>query len=205
MLTSAHCISKTQADSLKIRAGQTLDKIDDSYKREVSRSVIHEHYERRGLVNDIALLFLKEPLKMTKNVNTICLPPPNQVDLQRCFVSGWKRDKIDESGQYQAYLKTVELPIVNREKCVMGMRKTKFGQNYELHESFICAGGEIAKDTCEADGDLGAPLVCPIPNTINRYHQIGVLSWDFGLGNSMPGVYVNVPLFANWINDQLNR
>lgn len=49
----------------------------------------------------------------------------------------------------QNILKKIDLPIVDREKCVELLRRTRLGQHYHLHDSFICAGGELGKDTCQ--------------------------------------------------------
>lgn len=54
-----------------------------------------------------------------------------------------------KAGEYQVILKKIDLPIVPRGKCVDLLKKTRLGPNYKLHESFICAGGEIGKDTCQ--------------------------------------------------------
>lgn len=46
-------------------------------------------------------------------------------------------------------MKKVELPVVSREPCVEALRKTRLGQYFKLHESFMCAGGKPGEDTCK--------------------------------------------------------
>lgn len=191
VLTAAHCVAGKEPKSLKIRAGewdtQTKDEIFPHQDRTVVEYVIHEQYYKGGLFNDIALLFLSEPVNLAENVNTVCLPPPNQVfDYSRCFASGWGKDLFGKAGKYQVILKRVELPIVPRDQCLSSLRTTRLGAHFELHPSFICAGGEKGKDTCKGDG--GSPLVCPIPGSINRYYQAGIVAWGIGCGdNKTPG------------------
>lgn len=61
-------------------------------------------------------------------------------------------------GKYQTELRKVSLPIVDRASCQARLRGTKLGQHFQLHGSFICAGGEGSRDTCRGDG--GGPLAC---------------------------------------------
>lgn len=199
VLTAAQCVFRSPAGSLKIRAGEwnlrTEDETFPHQDRKVEDCVIHEHFHKHLFLNDIALLFLAKPVDITENVNTVCLPPPNQnFDLQRCFVSGWGKNMFGPSGRYETFLKTVEIPVVPRYQCLMELRKTRLGEDYELPNSFICAGGEIDRDTCTGDG--GAPLVCPVPNTRNTYHQIGIVSWGIGCGTSVPGTLFSFNCFS---------
>lgn len=46
-------------------------------------------------------------------------------------------------------LKKVELPLVDRSRCLDALRTTRLGRHFVLHESFRCAGGEEGKDTCK--------------------------------------------------------
>jgi kallikrein len=54
-------------------------------------------------------------------------------------------------------MKKVEVPIVPRALCETELRKTRLGDKFILHESFICAGGQTGgQDTCTGDG--GSPV-----------------------------------------------
>lgn len=68
----------------------------------------------------------------------------------------------------------------------------------------MCAGGEKGKDACNGDG--GGPLVCPIDHEGSRYYQAGIVSWGIGCGiENVPGVYVDVATFRNWIDALMRR
>ena len=59
----------------------------------VERIISHESYKKpRGLAHDIAMLKLKTPAQITKNVGLACLPPYSQdvteIDNKACWVTG---------------------------------------------------------------------------------------------------------------------
>lgn len=109
-------------------------------------------------------------------------------------------EKNSFGGTYQSELRKVEVPIVNRIDCQNRLRTSKLGPYFQLHSSFICAGGETNRDTCQGDG--GGPLVCP--TATGQYFQAGIISWGIGCGSSnLPAVYTNVAQFTEWINQQL--
>ena len=48
-------------------------------------------------------------------------------------------------------------------------------------------------------GDGGGPLVCTTDNI--SYQLAGIVSWGVECGRKgIPGVYVNVPRYIDWIN-----
>lgn len=67
------------ASVLKVRAGewdsQHRNEIKEHYDRDVSEIVIHNAFDKENLHNDIALLFLKDPMPIEEHVNVVCLPP----------------------------------------------------------------------------------------------------------------------------------
>uniref|UniRef100_A0A182PQY2 Phenoloxidase-activating factor 2 n=1 Tax=Anopheles epiroticus TaxID=199890 RepID=A0A182PQY2_9DIPT len=209
ILTTAHCVQNSKPEEFKIRLGewdtQSKNEIYPHQDRNVVEIVSHSQFYKGGLFNDVALLFLDKPADLMETVNTICLPPANyNFDKLHCFASGWGKDVFGKEGNYQVILKKAELPVMPRGQCQRALQTTRLGRRFKLHSSFICAGGEKGRDTCKGDG--GSPLVCPIPGASNRYYQAGMVAWGIGCGNDgIPGVYVDVAMFTDWISDHLRQ
>lgn len=209
VLTAAHCVESVSSKQLKVRAGEWDTRNTNErwphQDRDISEKIIHERYYKRAVYNDIALLVLSETVTFAENVNTICLPPRGMAfDGRRCLMSGWGKDNFGRKGKFQPILKKIELPVVSRRECQNSLRKTKLGRYFRLHNSFVCAGGEMGQDSCKGDG--GSPLVCSITNAENRFYQAGIVSWGIGCKTAeIPAAYVNVAMFRPWIDAQMNR
>ncbi|KAE9536954.1 hypothetical protein AGLY_006761 [Aphis glycines] len=208
VLTAVHCIHGKDTNDLIIRAGewdsQTENELLPSQDGQVLKIIKHEQYYGGALYNDVALIIVNQPFLLRENVGTLCLPSQNYMfSKERCHASGWGKNIFGKAGEYQVILKSIDLPIVPRSPCLDLLRKTRLGPNYKLHESFICAGGEIGKDTCQGDG--GSPLACPLDNNPDQYQQAGIVAWGIGCGDETPGVYVDVARFRHWIDDQMAR
>lgn len=207
VLTAAHCVQGKSPQTLKVRAGewdtQTKNELFPHTDHDVQDLIVHKDFYKGGLWNDIALLFLKSPVKFEQHIATVCLPPQGAIfDHSRCFASGWGKDVFGKEGKYQVILKKIELPVVPFAPCQESLRQTRLGKRYNLHNSFICAGGEPGKDTCKGDG--GSPLVCPISDKPGHYYQAGIVAWGIGCGElGTPGVYANVAQFRHWIDEQV--
>ncbi|KAL9930757.1 phenoloxidase-activating factor 2 isoform 1-T1 [Glossina fuscipes fuscipes] len=206
-LTAAHCVINREARQLIVRAGewdtQNTNEILPHVDKQVKEKIVHEKYSRGTLYNDVALLILEEPYRWEENIRPVCLPESNtNFDGLRCFATGWGKDKFGREGKYQVILKRIDLPVVPHATCEDQIRQTRLGLYYELHESFMCAGGELGKDTCKGDG--GSPLICPIPGVKDRYYQAGIVAWGIGCNEvNVPGVYASIPYARQWISDKL--
>lgn len=175
VMTAAHCLIDKTVSRLLIRAGDwdslSVHEFLPHQDRDVQEVILHEHFDPLNGYFDIALLILSSPVEIAENVNTVCLPPMNyEFSEQRCFASGWGTLSWKER-HFLSIMKRIELPLVERNKCEEEFRKTRLGIHFQLHASFICAGGEKDVDTCRGDG--GSPLVCQIPNTDDQYYQAG--------------------------------
>ncbi|KAF6199700.1 hypothetical protein GE061_005998 [Apolygus lucorum] len=206
VLTAAHCVSASDPDSLKARAGewdtQTAQELLPHQDRYVSQIIIHDKYHAGTLRNDVALLVMREPFKIAENVDIVCLPQENDLILEEsCWASGWGKDTFGNNGSYQVILKSIELPMVPRDKCQNDFRGTRLGPRFILDESFVCAGGIPGRDTCKGDG--GSPLICPVKGKKYQYQQVGIVAWGIGCGGSTPAAYVNVAKFRRWIDDKM--
>ncbi|KRT84702.1 Trypsin [Oryctes borbonicus] len=208
VVTAAHCVNNKDI-SYMVRAGEwdtkTTDEILKHQDRNVKSVMIHPEFYRGALHNDIALLILEDSIELAQHIDTICLPLQGTVtpDGRKCWATGWGKDSFNK-GTYQIILKKLKLPFVERNSCQNSLRTTRLGRYFVLHSSFVCAGGELGIDTCKGDG--GSPLVCQIEGSPNRYQQVGIVAWGIGCGEQgIPGVYVNVALFRNWIDNELAK
>ncbi|XP_055528983.1 phenoloxidase-activating factor 2-like [Wyeomyia smithii] len=209
VLTAAHCVMNKPKESLLVRGGewdtQTKNELYPHQDRRVREVITHSQFLKGSLANDVALLILEQPFDLAENIQPVCLPPKNfNFDKSTCFASGWGKNIFGKEGKYQVILKKVQLPFVPHNQCESAMRTTRLGNRFRLHPSFICAGGKVGEDTCRGDG--GSPLVCPIPGVPANYYQAGIVAWGIGCGEQgIPGVYVNVAMFRDWIDQQLTQ
>lgn len=208
VLTAAHCVFRRDPKNLVVRAGewdtQKQSELLTHQQKGVQKIIVHKDFYSGGLYNDIALVVVNEPFYLAENINTICLPYQSTIfNDQYCVATGWGKDKYDNGGEYQTILKKVDLPMVPHQVCEEELKRTRLGAKFKLHHSFICAGGQAGKDTCKGDG--GSPLVCQIPGTRDRYQQVGIVAWGIGCSTTVPGVYVNVAGFRDWVNLQMNN
>ncbi|KAF5299502.1 hypothetical protein FQR65_LT01085 [Abscondita terminalis] len=209
VLTGAHCVDNIKNNDIKVRAGEWDTQTErERYvyqERDVAQIIVHEGFKANNLFNDVALLILNKPFDKAQHIGTICLPRQGTVfNSRNCFASGWGKDIFGQKGKYQVILKKIELPTVPRSQCESNLRSTRLGPKFALHQSFICAGGETGKDACTGDG--GGPLVCPDPTNPKRYFQAGIVAWGIGCGQAnVPGVYVDVARFRDWIDGHMSR
>ncbi|CAB3260985.1 unnamed protein product [Arctia plantaginis] len=208
VMTAAHIISEYGPFSLKIRAGEwdtqtELEKYEFQ-ERLVKELYIHNKFNKRFLLNDIALLRLEKPLELSRHINVICMPKQDEVfdTYKNCIANGWGKDTFGVKGKFAVILKKVEVNMVPYNRCRTLLRRTRLGSNFKLPISILCAGGEEGKDTCQGDG--GAPLVCPIGN--NQYKLTGLVAGGIGCGDKdVPALYVNVPMFREWVDKKMEE
>ncbi|XP_029166630.1 serine proteinase stubble-like [Nylanderia fulva] len=206
ILTAAHCVINQKPENLIVRFGQWDIRSNVQplpvQEANILAISIHPSYYSGGLFHDVAVLVLEKPVVYRANVAPICLPEQGAIfpTGSRCLGIGWGSNSYGPEGKYQAELRKVDLPIVDRADCQTRLQSTKLGQYFQLHGSFICAGGETNRDTCRGDG--GGPLICPA--TTGQFFQAGIVSWGIGCGTSnVPAVYASVSQHRQWIDQQL--
>ena len=200
VLTAAHCffnrgVRALYEDDVAVMHGsQSL--AAGGELRGVDRIVIHEGYDPRGNLHDIALIRLAEPFG--PQAGTVQLQSSR---LDRVFgspgacsvVTGWG---VTQSGAQSlpVRLQAVDLPVVDNDTCA-GVYSAE-----EITPGQVCAGYEQGtRDSCQ--GDSGGPLV--VPGGPTSWTQLGVVSW--GRGCAQPrayGVYTRVSYYIDWILDQ---
>ena len=207
ILTAAHCIKENRAEDLKVRLGEwDVHREDEFYpyvERMVQEVIIHPDFFQGNLVNDIALIRLDSSVELSNpHILPACMPDSYETFVgHRCWVTGWGKNSFGHQGEYQSVLKEVDLPVMSNGECEHNLRRTRLGPYYQLHQGFMCAGGERGKDACEGDG--GSPLVCEVNGS---WKVAGLVSWGIGCGQpGIPGVYANVAHYRHWIDSIVSR
>jgi len=216
VITAAHNLKKIGFnDKVKIRVGEydasgyKSPELQKHEEYDVLRIVKHPLFDPKRLSNDIAVLRLNRRINLNHPyVNTACLPScENQFDHQfsngtgvRCWVAGWGKNEFD--GSFQFIQHKVDVPIVDDYKCNLALKRALnrkeagVGDRFQLHESEVCAGSEVGKDACTGDG--GSPLVCQAES--GRWTVVGLVAWGVGCASDLPGVYVKMSHFKDWID-----
>lgn len=203
-MTVAHCTSGREPEELTIRAGEWNTRMRNEplphHDRPVKEILVHPDFQPGTLWNNVALLFLLEPVTLADNVGTVCIPNSTTDLGSKCIASGWGISGF--MPKPHSILKNVELPLVSLTSCSESLRKIFSGSFNNFHKSFICDDGQPINDTCP--GDRGSPLVCSVEGFKNRYALVGMVCWTTECGrNGIPSVYVNVGLYRRWIDEEM--
>lgn len=217
VLTAGHCLPAGYTLTL-VRLGESdLDTDPDCVLQEcadpvqdipVAEIIRHPDYNLNGNEhNDIALLRLARPAKVSYFVKPICLPSVAALrgstrDAGQSFVvAGWGR--TETRGQSNKKLK-VEVGGVEQTVCKEKYQKLA---KRVVIPSQLCAGGEAGKDSCQ--GDSGGPLMGQFNDGRggNYYYLAGLVSYgpkDCGTPG-LPGVYTRVASFIEWIEANIKQ
>ncbi|XP_061196890.1 chymotrypsinogen A-like [Saccostrea echinata] len=198
VLTAAHCIRRRgRKRRVIVRVGEHEINVDNKNEMDMKleKDFPHNNFDYETITNDIALLKLRKPEKISHMVQYACLPEPSDelADGTSCFIVGWGKQKNTHLLGSEA-LREAEVPIVSKKKC----RKAF---DYNIGDKQICAGFKKGGvDSCA--GDSGGPLICPkIVNGTERWIVYGVTSYGEGCGQKGKyGIYTKVTHYLNWIN-----
>ncbi|OBS74131.1 hypothetical protein A6R68_15338 [Neotoma lepida] len=194
VLTAAHC----KMGQYTVHLGS--DKIGDqsAQKIKASRSFRHPGYSTKTHVNDIMLVRMDKPVKMSSKVQKVNLTSRCEPPGTSCTVSGWgttTSPDVPYRALADAFLPTVTFPsdLMCSDVKLISSKECKKVYKDLLGKTMLCAGIPDSKtNTC--NGDSGGPLVC------NDTLQ-GLVSWGTypcGQPND-PGVYTQVCKYDRWL------
>ena len=127
VVTAAHCLATFKsADQFRIRLGthDRISKNTDTQDIDVSDIYVHELYKTKEMYNnDVALIKLKQPAKISKKINSVCLP---EMDWEvkpgtKCYVAGKKTASADLSKEILLYI-----DIYNKGEIIHKRRVSSF-------------------------------------------------------------------------------
>ncbi|MEL6893984.1 MAG: serine protease, partial [Actinomycetota bacterium] len=189
VVTAAHCVVGTDAADIQITAGATDLADDPAQTVQVAGVVEHPSYD--GGSADIAMLVLERPVDLGDDAAAVPIATAAEASAaDTARVTGWGARGEDDEGT--STLQTADVPIVDDDSCDAAL-----GGGIDP-ENELCAGG-TGTDTCF--GDSGGPLT--VDSDRGRV-LAGVTSWGIECGGATPGVYAEVPTFADWIAERVD-
>ncbi|GJQ69160.1 hypothetical protein Trydic_g6315 [Trypoxylus dichotomus] len=196
ILTAAHCVEDypppeshvVNFDKLLLQMGLTkLLNDSDAQSRMSVTLVLHEKYTPWEYSYDIALISISKQFVLNDRVAMIPLITQEMFyDSQVAIVAGWGYEAFLGDGPART-IQAIELNIVSKSKCALLYKDDV----KSLADDALCAGKD-QKDACH--GDSGAALAFQKPMV-----QIGLVSWGFGCGSDLPGIYTDVYYHKQWI------
>eukprot|EP00092_Neocalanus_flemingeri_P070815 GFUD01086953.1.p1 GENE.GFUD01086953.1~~GFUD01086953.1.p1 ORF type:complete len:499 (+),score=148.06 GFUD01086953.1:82-1578(+) len=196
---------REDANQFVVRCGEhnvkTEEELLDSQESEVAAIIFHPQYNPKNVHNNLVILRTKENFVYQQHIGPVCLPSPDQNfdKEENCFSSGWGKDDFNSFGTYSDSLKKVQMAVVPTSECEARLKeheRLKNKNNFKIHQSWICVGGENGSDTCTGDG--GSPHVCK--NNDDQWVQVGAVAWGLGCGDAFPAVYSSIPSAMCWID-----
>jgi hypothetical protein len=199
ILTAAHCTeddygNRIPVSQMAIKAGMNdPSNPSDGQIYYIKNVIINEGYNNRTLLNDIAILELKDTIN-TPNAKPIKIV--TSVDVANgatdpgvmSWVSGWGLTSVNPD-VLPTSLQKVQLPLITNAQAA-----TVWGSS--ITSTNLMAGYlDGNKDACS--GDSGGPLVVPV---FGEYKLAGIVSWGSPECNTY-GAYTRVSLFEDWIRN----
>ncbi|XP_078525399.1 chymotrypsin B-like [Lissotriton helveticus] len=192
IITAAHCGVIVGNDVAVLGEQNRSSDEEDVQVIGIVKVVTHPDWHPPTINNDIALVKLASPAKLTAHVSPVCLAASEDVfhGGLKCVTTGWGRPSTSSSAG-AITLQQVALPIVGETEC-----KKRWGD--DVKDAMICAGGAGAT-SCH--GDSGGPLVC---QKGEPWYLVGVVSWGSGACDvTSPAVYARVTYLRSWIDQAI--
>ncbi|CAF1367314.1 unnamed protein product [Adineta steineri] len=218
ILTAAHCVKKA-GDTFDYRTfvfpivwNQYYSNIESTLevsvslhdrRQEVERRIVkvlqvivHPSYNKRHLLNDIAILKLEDYLQPSATIQFACLPHSLLEVNTTGMVVGFG-DTYPGANQGSLILKQVNLTIYPNDFCTNVSPSTI--KNWDTQ---ICCGdlnGE--RDTCQGDSGGGLYIQQNLSN-IFHYTVNGIVSYGEQCASPMkPGIYTRISNYIDWIQE----
>lgn len=212
VITAAHCFDTmgTTPNLFKVVAGiLNLQQLNSNNVQQltIDRIFRHERYSNTVLNNDIAVIKLRIPSKITSNVSPICLPsadgkqdPTIGKNVQ---IAGWGYTN-SATQQIASQLQQATIQILDINDDLLGKPGcsswTRRGYPVTASQQICAMSRDTRTDSCQ--GDSGGPLIRDVGS---RWYLFGIVSYGDTIcaSSTAAGVYTRVSGYMPWIQQKL--
>uniref|UniRef100_A0A224XQK8 Putative trypsin-like serine protease n=1 Tax=Panstrongylus lignarius TaxID=156445 RepID=A0A224XQK8_9HEMI len=190
VLTAAHCQWSPMSAIVGEHDFDQSSETNATVKIDVKYFVKHSQFSLNSLQYDIAIAILKQEISFNRDVGPVCMPS-KKPDLGNQYIKALGWGVIDPDTKISSnVLREVNLKVINTETCSKSYNEMRLNSR-----SQFCTYAK-KKDTCQ--GDSGGPLLWLDPE-LNRYTEIGIVSYGKKCATNAPGVNTDVYYFIDWI------
>ncbi|XP_059046585.1 brachyurin-like [Achroia grisella] len=195
VLTAAHCWSDGRFQAHRITVVLGTPYLFHGGVRVLPHAIaIHAHYDPRTFANDIAMLYLPNPVELNHAIRPISLPYGPLLSMD--YTGVWARAAgygrySDVTTPANTVARNVFLQVISVQQC-----RNAFGDF--ARASNVCTNGYGGVGICQ--GDSGGPLT--VTTTAGEDILIGVSSFvaSYGCQLGHPSAFARVTSFINWIH-----
>lgn len=205
VLTAAHCMLRSRyPGSWQVKFGEHSLIKPDATERTffVIKVIVHEAYNSKNQLNDIALLKLEKSLDFKgadKHLKPVCLADSSFVVRtgMPAFVVGW--GKGDKGPRTTDILQKLQQPLLDYQKCADAWK----GIGWPVTEKNVCVG-DLTSQKGVCSGDSGGPAQVRLAT--GDWLQVGITSWTTSACNiqGYAAVFTKVSSHIDWIREKVN-
>nr|CAI5836676.1 unnamed protein product [Callosobruchus analis] len=202
ILTSAHCVEGLDTNDVLAKGGEWKLGIDEEPLPfqivKVGAILRHPEYKAGSYHNDVAILYLREKLRFTKNIGPLCLSQTKEISPNsKCKLTGWGK-RILQLHARGAIMHHIDVNVLDNQKCQEQLSE-RFKESLPNYSpNMICGQSNI--DHCKVD--YGSALACE--NDQGQYEFAGIYTWDTGC-NQEGQIAGFVKPDTDWIQTTLRK
>nr|UPQ64761.1 chymotrypsin-like protease [Plectrocnemia conspersa] len=185
ILTAAHCVDKGLLNH--VISGTTF-LYSGGAQSGVKRVVIHNRYNNRPHVHDIAMIQTKCDFTFNNETQPLKIPKRTPGTGATLRASGW--GLLNFPGNIPNNLQYLDTKIMRRGKCRKAMKPGK------VYNGNVCTYIGPGKGLCF--GDSGGPLAVN-----GEVH--GIVSWGYPCAKGKPDVNTRVAKYRGWIRRMIKK
>ncbi|XP_060524966.1 clotting factor C-like [Cylas formicarius] len=176
LITAAHCVTYLTTriplvpERLVVYIGRNNIDQRNSEPLLVSRIILYPGYQPENLLNDLALLEIKEPAKLNERISPVCLPVQNNANESEEVLPGYQL----ENGKFTK-LSSQKIRKIPQEECFKDAKNLKSF----LGDNNYCASYIEGNGACIGDSGSGS-----ISLSNGKWQLKGILSLSAALQNA---------------------